>query len=628
MNTLENGSLLLLSGKAGSGKSTAAEILTKAYPDKYVNLALADKVKELTFKLLKIFNVKINSIQDLDDRKTKEKYRKYMQLIATEAVRSTFGNDFWCEQLMPEIVKYTKLGKIVIISDVRFPNEQDYFKTRFNNVKCILIHRPEAENVKLTHSSEDITKLTFDEEIINDKSLDDFKNEILHHHESTINNDSLIEDENKGDDLLIEEGLIMEPIEEPVMERAVPISIDESEYVNKSNTAAEDEKFISMMTTKNDKNSSQQLGVIGEHYVLELLQQLKPRNETILVSTMPHVADLHSIDYINNIFWVIEVKNKSNLTPEDVDKFKRDLVRMTEQHANDKLKCVGLFLSLRSTSIPKIGDLYVSNNEIYLSKTYFTPETVKIVFNFVEQYQLLMKPSINNPVNIIEKPLINAQELELLSLLNTEYQHLTRDLELYNSMRENCTDNLQHIAELTASANMKRRLIYCLNRQLNMEATEIIDESTEDIQYNAFIEYVKNQTNKSNIKKTVILQRYPALMNAINRIGWNEYRDQVWNTAHNNNDKSLDNNKLLDNNKSLDNNKLLDENKDVSELLDNENILIDDGLLTYVKNNITDKKKLLKTDIIKRYPTTKREITKIGWNKYRELLWNKSQNQQ
>ena len=612
-------SVILVSGKAGSGKTTFADYLTRTYPNKYISLALAAKLKTLTYKLLKIFNIPITSFSDLDDRSTKERYRSYMQLIGTEAMRSTFGDDFWCEQLLPSVEQYVSSGFNVIISDVRFPNEQDFFKSRFDDVKCIMIRRSSIDMTEVKHSSENTDNLHIDEVVFNDGDMHDF--ELLIDHRFAPKSSSVEENSDPIDEQLID---IPEP-EAPIVERAMNTSTHESECdtinsaITKSETsskvAANDSKFISMMTTNNDKNSSQQLGVIGERYVLELLQSIKPQNETILVSSMPHVADLHSIDYINNIFWVIEVKNKSNLTPEDVDKFRRDLERMTQQHANDKLKCIGLFLSLRSTSIPKIGDLYINGNEVYLSKSYFTPETVKIVFNFVEQYQNLLNaknagastepPDPRSTTTATIRPAFTAEDLELLALLNTEYQHLTRDIELYTSIRSNCSANLQHIEELATTARMKQRLIYCLNRQLS-SSDDIIDRTTENIQYNAFIDYIKTQSNKNNIKKTLILQRFPALMTSINRIGWNEYRDEAWSTAKNEHNAAS----------------TASTASPPNEQSDDSNVILNDTELIQYIASLPNKNKLLKKDILANFPSTRKDIQTYGWTAFRDKLWD------
>ena len=622
--------VILVSGKAGSGKSTFAQYLVKKNPEQFVEFTLAAKLKQITFKLLKLFNMPIDSIEDLDNRQTKEKYRHYLQQIGTEVMRSTFGDNFWCQQIANDILTALKSDKIVIISDIRFQNEQQYLYSQFAQdykIYTVKIHRSIDDNIKSTHSSENASSIICQYNINNDNSIEQFYKMI---DDIVFNQLKLIPKSfttnSSTDDELIELPEV-EPITDEVVERAVPvielpntdklkysdpIGGDETEYYKLSNNkqiqniVANDKKFINMMTSNNTQNGSQQLGVIGESYVLELIQQqIRPKNETILVSSMPHVADIHSIDHINNIFWVIEVKNKGTLTPEDVDKFKRDLKRMTQQNIQSNLQVVGLFLSLRSLSIPKIGDVYITGNEIYLSKSYFTPEILKVVFSFVEQWKELMNPSITNNKQESINYVIPAQTLELFALLNTEYQHINRDVELYDSMRHNCSENLQHIEELTISAKMKQRLIYCLNQQISNNPTdgEVIAQSTEDAQYNMLIDYLKGQTSKSSIKKQTILQRYPTLTTQINRVGWNEFRDTVWELSHKSSINQNSENPI--------------EMKEISEKIN-----IPDYVIGYCMKQQAENKSITKKDLIKKYPIIRHDVEHFTWKNYKEQLMN------
>ena len=638
--------LILVSGKAGCGKSTFAQYLVKKNPERFVEFALARKLKVITFKLLKLFNVPINSIDDLDNRQTKEKYRHYLQQIATEVFRSSFGDDFWCQQIKDEIDKALNLNKIVIISDVRFPNEQQYFHTNFSddNVYDIMIHRKEADEVKSSHISENTNSLTSEYVINNNDSMEQFYKSI----DDVVFGNILSSGDNNTESESLVNPLAVETEPEPeaeVVERAAPIIYelpkddntlkltepfgDESEhykFIESSNSqklVANDEKFIDMMTTNNTQNGSQQLGVIGEQYVLELIQQhIRPKNETILVSSMPHVADIHSVDYINNIFWVIEVKNKSNLTPEDVDKFKRDLKRMTQQNIQSNFQVVGLFLSLRSLSIPKIGDVYITGNEIYLSKTYFTPEILKIVFSFVEQWKQLLTDTTTRPqagqasqdAIAATQYVIPAQTLELFALLNTEYQHINRDVELYDSMRHNCSENLQYIEELMISAKLKQRLIYCLNQQVSSSPIDgnIISQSTEETQYNMLIDYLKGQTSKSSIKKQTILQRYPILTTQINRIGWNDFRDTAWKLSH---VEPVGIDKPTVDKPTVDK-PAVDNNAESQTSMIN----IPEEVLAYCAKLSAENKTMTKNDLIKKYPEIKHDIQKYSWKTYKEQI--------
>lgn len=154
---------IILIGNAGSGKSTVANYLVKKYG--FTEFALADKLKELTFKILRELQIKkIDSIEELYKVKSKNKFRRYLQIIGTECCRSVFGNDFWCEMLKKEIDKCENDN--IVISDVRFCNEANYFKDDYVRWK---IEGTKFNNVNYNHASEaDINKIEFDIEINNE----------------------------------------------------------------------------------------------------------------------------------------------------------------------------------------------------------------------------------------------------------------------------------------------------------------------------------------------------------------------------------------------------------------------------------------------------------------------------
>ena len=84
--------ILLVTGKTGAGKTTLISSLL-ADNNNFFDFALADKLKELTFKLLKLFKVDIKELDDLYDDK-KYDYREYLQQIGTECCRNVFGDNF------------------------------------------------------------------------------------------------------------------------------------------------------------------------------------------------------------------------------------------------------------------------------------------------------------------------------------------------------------------------------------------------------------------------------------------------------------------------------------------------------------------------------------------------------
>lgn len=157
-------SLILITGNAGAGKSTIAKYIEDKFH--YKDFALGDNVKTLTYKLLTLFKIPINSVDDLYDIKTKPKYRSYLQQIGTECMRGTFGDDFWCEQLDKEI----RNEDYAIVSDVRFISEYNYFKSHYNNVHTIKVIRNGIQIMK--HQSEqEINTIPADFELYNNGSI-------------------------------------------------------------------------------------------------------------------------------------------------------------------------------------------------------------------------------------------------------------------------------------------------------------------------------------------------------------------------------------------------------------------------------------------------------------------------
>jgi hypothetical protein len=178
-----------LAGVKTSGKSTVAEMIKELLGSEYSVLesALADKLKNVSgevfdvprdyfdnqdFKevdletprtlseqsiqqILNLFNVEVT--EDL-----MQKYRnsgvigmelktprKIAQIVGTEVLRATGNEDIHCEN-MP-----VNEGGITIVSDLRFPNEFEYFhKQNFLGVRFIPLHikRDEAE-AKVTPDS-------------------------------------------------------------------------------------------------------------------------------------------------------------------------------------------------------------------------------------------------------------------------------------------------------------------------------------------------------------------------------------------------------------------------------------------------------------------------------------------
>jgi len=135
-------------GRAGAGKSTAAEYLTTWYS--FTRDAYAATLKQAASI---IFGVPVETF--LGDLAVKSQidpywdmtYRRMLQLLGTEACRETFGDDIW------ELVLWRRHDGTtydLVIDDVRFPNEAEAILKRGGRVIEIV----RAGSVDDAHRSE------------------------------------------------------------------------------------------------------------------------------------------------------------------------------------------------------------------------------------------------------------------------------------------------------------------------------------------------------------------------------------------------------------------------------------------------------------------------------------------
>ena len=174
--------LIGIHGPLESGKDTVATTIVNKYPKLYRQYAFAWPIKKAC-KIIFGF-----SDEDMNDRVLKERIhpvwgispRKAMQLLGTEYGRDMINKDIWVMRAEAEIKSNSDEGLGTIISDVRFDNEAKILRSR--NGVIIHIQRPDLNKEKdvYKHGSEQgIQKEKGDYVIINDGSLDEFKNNVL-----------------------------------------------------------------------------------------------------------------------------------------------------------------------------------------------------------------------------------------------------------------------------------------------------------------------------------------------------------------------------------------------------------------------------------------------------------------
>ena len=205
--------ILGLTGLKGSGKSTASSILKKEYHE-VIEVALASHLKNVCSEVLDIprdlfdardkkekeldtfvhFNVHtitsiLNKFDILEVPKSKisphlgvvlKTPRQVAQYVGTEILRLESPN-IHCATLF----KTMEPGKTYIVSDIRFPNELEYFSLKPNvTFKCFHIKNPAAElysKNKDMHASESLVLETAKKAVTidNSGSIDLFRKNIL-----------------------------------------------------------------------------------------------------------------------------------------------------------------------------------------------------------------------------------------------------------------------------------------------------------------------------------------------------------------------------------------------------------------------------------------------------------------
>lgn len=490
---------ILLIGPAGSGKSTIANWLTKKHGFK--EFALGDKVKELTFLILKLFDVEINNIKDLYNIETKNKYRKYLQMIGTDCCRKVFGDDFWCKQLEESI----STEKNIVVSDVRFINEFNYFN-KGNDTISIKIEGRKFDNDGVNindmykHVSEtELYEIKTDYIVDNSKDIEYLFNQLdkIFDEFNTLYTD-VVNNNEDNDDRVDDDGVVNDRVVNDL------INVNNNEVITKF---IEDEHTNLKDIIIESKNtiSSKEKGVLGEEAVCSLIRKINPKLDVILVSSTGHLADIHVIDYKNNIKYIVEVKYKQIITRDDVVKFEKDVESMKKLDNN---KIVGLFLSINSDNIISIGNYYIDFDMIYLTSKFINEQTLSMIFDIIALENKLSNTKQNNNENNIKYE-IPPNVIHLIAQLRAEYVSINHEKETYLLMKNNMEKNLCFIQELLGKLILKEQFI----KLINDEFSNILPVITVDIsqkEEDKLRNYIST-TNKKKITKKSLLTMFPTL---------------------------------------------------------------------------------------------------------------------
>lgn len=165
--------ILLISGKAGSGKDTIGNHIVNTY--KYTRLAFADELKNFVSNK---YNVNYNLMFSQEGKKrcivVNNKEMTIRDLLIHEGmVQRKKSPTFWVDLVIQKIILYDI--KNVVITDFRFPNEFEKLVEKFSNINTIRIIRDNIDEIN-SISENSLDEFKFDNYIYNNSSINELYN--------------------------------------------------------------------------------------------------------------------------------------------------------------------------------------------------------------------------------------------------------------------------------------------------------------------------------------------------------------------------------------------------------------------------------------------------------------------
>ncbi len=168
--------IILIAGKARSGKGTIAKVLKEHWEEEGKKVILSPYTKYLKQYIKDMTGEEITEEQ---------KPRELLQKFSSELIKNILGyNDFFIRRQIEDINIYSYFMDIIIIPDVRFPEEINKIKENFSNVISIGVTRKDFKSDLTKEQQNDITEISLDNyheydfEIKNNLGFD-FQNNIL-----------------------------------------------------------------------------------------------------------------------------------------------------------------------------------------------------------------------------------------------------------------------------------------------------------------------------------------------------------------------------------------------------------------------------------------------------------------
>lgn len=163
--------LIGFTGYKQSGKNTVASTLAMYLPlNKVIYTAFADGIKKQVCDEFEI------SLKQLESIKCKPIVRKVLQFVGTEWGRQEKGESVWIN-LLDEQLKQQPQDSVVLITDVRFPNEAAWIRSKGGII--VRVERKGQVNNDTHDSEKFIDRISADTRVHNSgNSLNDLGREV------------------------------------------------------------------------------------------------------------------------------------------------------------------------------------------------------------------------------------------------------------------------------------------------------------------------------------------------------------------------------------------------------------------------------------------------------------------
>lgn len=167
--------IILIGGKANSGKDSTAEYIDEYYRNKgldVVNIQIAFYIKMYAKEIAKW------------DGDNETKPRQLLQDLGTELIRKQIDEYFFIKRIIQDIDIYSRYFDVITISDGRMPEEFEEITKAYPETVTVHITRPgyvsHLTKTQKAHATEALVDdIKYDYDIVNDGTLDDLKDKAV-----------------------------------------------------------------------------------------------------------------------------------------------------------------------------------------------------------------------------------------------------------------------------------------------------------------------------------------------------------------------------------------------------------------------------------------------------------------